>query len=253
MFKSLANRRTFLGGALVTAAMSLALRATTAKQLASRQHIVLLGDSIFDNHAYVPDGTDVVHQLRNRLPPGTLATLAAVDGSRISGVRQQLKLLPADATHLVISAGGNDALHYEGVLDEKVRSVGEALEKLATLREQFVEDYRAMLDEVRSLGLPAAACTIYDARFPDAKRQRVASIGLTIFNETITREVSARGLALIDLRLVCGAEEDLANPIEPSVIGGAKIASVVAAFVREYDWSKGRSEVFADRATNTVT
>jgi hypothetical protein len=44
---------------------------------------------------------------------------------------------------------------------------------------------------------------------------------LSVFNDTITRE-AARGLALIDLRLICTEDEDLANPIEPSVIGGAR-------------------------------
>jgi hypothetical protein len=33
-------------------------------------HIVLLGDSIFDNKVYVGSGPDVVHQLREQLPHG---------------------------------------------------------------------------------------------------------------------------------------------------------------------------------------
>ncbi len=33
-------------------------------------HVVLLGDSIFDNGVYVPGGPDVVTQLRAELPPG---------------------------------------------------------------------------------------------------------------------------------------------------------------------------------------
>ena len=44
-------------------------------------HLVLLGDSIFDNAAYTAGGPDVVTQLRAQLPPGWSATLAAVDGS----------------------------------------------------------------------------------------------------------------------------------------------------------------------------
>jgi hypothetical protein len=212
------------------------------------QHIVLLGDSIFDNGAYIGRGPDVVTQLRARLPSGARATLTAVDGSVTEGVQLQLQLVPEDATHLVVSAGGNDALHYSKVLDEKADSVSEALEKLAAIREQFVADYRSLLDAVAARGLPAAVCTIYDARFPDAKQRRLASAGLTIFNECITREASARGLALIDLRLICCSDEDLANPIEPSVIGGAKIANAIAAFAAEYDWSRGRSEVFAQTA-----
>ena len=69
-------------------------------------HIVLLGDSIFDNGAYVRRGEpDVVRQLRDKLPAGAKATLAAVDGATTAGVARQLERLPADATHLVVSAG----------------------------------------------------------------------------------------------------------------------------------------------------
>jgi hypothetical protein len=66
-------------------------------------HVVLLGDSIFDNAAYVVGAPDVVRQVRRRLPRGSKATLAAVDGGKIGDVRRQLRRLLADATHLVIS------------------------------------------------------------------------------------------------------------------------------------------------------
>lgn len=248
MLERPANRRTVLGGALLTAtAAALALQARAAEvKPGEGPHIVLLGDSILDNGAYVGDGPDVVSQLRERLPSGGRATLAAMDGTVASGIGRQLDAAPHDATHLVVSAGGNDALRYADVLGEGAASVGEALEKLATVREAFVQDYRAMLDAVVARGMPVAVCTIYDARFPDARQRRLASTGLTIFNECITREASARGLAVIDLRLICRSDQDLATPIEPSVKGGAKIASAIAAFAAEYDWRKGRSEVFVE-------
>ena len=85
---------------------------------------------------------------------------------------------------------------------------------------------------------------IDDAQFPDAKQRRLAALGLTIFNDCITREAAARGLALIDLRLILTADGDLANPIEPSVAGGAKIAGAIAAFAADYDFAKGRCEIF---------
>src|SRR3712207_8799829 len=47
-------------------------------------HVVLLGDSIFDNGVYVSGGPDVVRQLRDELPPGWQATLRAIDGDRKS-------------------------------------------------------------------------------------------------------------------------------------------------------------------------
>jgi len=244
MFDASATRRSFLKGALVAAtAMWLPESSAVAKGTENR-HIVLLGDSIFANGAYVADGPDVIQQVTRLLPQGARATLGAMDGSVTSAVRLQLQITPGDATHFVISAGGNDALHYASLLGEKASSVAEALEKLAAVRERFTQDYRAMLDEVVARGLPVAVCTIYDARFPDLKQRRLSSLGLTIFNDCITREVASRGLALIDLRLILTSDKDLANPIEPSVIGGAKIAKAIAAFAAHYDWSKGRCEVF---------
>jgi lysophospholipase L1-like esterase len=251
MFDQPASRRSFIGGALVTAtALSLPVARAGAKAT-NPPHIVLLGDSIFANGAYVGDGPDVIQQLNRRLPVGARATLNAMDGSVASAVRLQLQIAPEDATHFVVSAGGNDALHQAGRLEEKASSVAEALGKLAAVREQFEQDYRAMLDDVTARGLPVAVCTIYDPRFPDAKQQRVAAIGLSVFNDIITREAAARGLALIDLRLICTEDADLANPIEPSVIGGAKIANAIATFAAEYDVSKGRCEVFTGSDAKT--
>jgi hypothetical protein len=73
-------------------------------------HLTLLGDSVFDNAAYVAGAPDVVRQVRQRLPPGARATLVAVDGSTTGDVRRQLRRVSEDATHLVLSVGGNDAL-----------------------------------------------------------------------------------------------------------------------------------------------
>jgi hypothetical protein len=242
MFDAPASRRSFMRGALAATALSVSAgRAAAALQ---KPHIVLLGDSILDNGAYVSDGPAVLEQLGQRLPAGARVTLNAIDGSLTSGVKLQLRIAPSDATHFVVSAGGNDALHYSSLLGEKAISVADALDKLATVRERFTADYRVMLDEVSARGLPIAVCTIYDARFPDAKQRRLSSLGLTIFNDCITREAASRGLALIDLRLILTEDKDLANPIEPSVTGGAKIASAIAAFAADYDWSKGRCEVF---------
>jgi lysophospholipase L1-like esterase len=208
------------------------------------KHLVLLGDSILDNGAYVSGGPDVVQQLRAHLPSGWQASLRAVDGAVTSGVRAQLQRLPRDASHLVLSVGGNDALGQAGILEQGAASMADALNRLAAIREQFAQSYRAMLEPVLALGLPTAVCTIYDARYPLPQRQRLVVTALTLFNDGITREAFARGLPLLDLRLICSQEEDYANPIEPSVRGGEKIAAAIARLVTEHDFSRRRSEVF---------
>jgi hypothetical protein len=194
-------------------------------------HVVLLGDSVFDNAAYVGAGPDVVKQVRGILPDSWQATLLAVDGNVIADVPRQLRRLPSNATHLIVSVGGNDALRASGVLERATRSVAEALELLADVRARFHAEYCAMLDAVEASARPAAICTIYDPRYPDPQRRRLASAALTFLNDVITREAFRRGLPLIDLRVLCSEDADFANPIEPSVQGGQKISAAIAAFL----------------------
>jgi hypothetical protein len=210
-------------------------------------HVILLGDSIFDNGAYVPGGPDVVKQLRARLPFSAKASLLAVDGAVTSGVVTQLTRVPADAGHLVVSAGGNDALGASHILHQSVASVAEAVSMLEAAQSRFARDYAAMADAVLARGLPTAFCTIYDTP-PSAPDQRIIRTALAIFNDVIMRTVFARGATLIDLRLLCDRDEDYANPIEPSVAGGDKIAAAIARFASGTSAPDGRSSVIASPA-----
>jgi hypothetical protein len=206
-------------------------------------HVVLLGDSIFDNATYVAGAPDVVRQVRQRLPSGSRATLAAVDGSTIGDVQRQLRRVPEDATHLVLSVGGNDALGTSDFLEAPARSTAEALSGLSDIADEFECGYLAMLANVLARGLPTAICTVYYPRFPDAALQKVAVAALTVFNDCIVRAAFTHGLPLLDLRLICTEESDYANPIEPSARGGEKIARAIAEFV-DLGPTGGRTEIF---------
>ncbi|ACA18159.1 conserved hypothetical protein [Methylobacterium sp. 4-46] len=195
-------------------------------------HVVLLGDSVFDNAAYVGGGPDVVRQLRAALAPEGRATLCALDGAVLADVARQLAGVPPDGTHLVVSAGGNDALRASALLVRPAGSVAEAVGALADARDGFRAQYRAMLDAVLARGTPTCLCTIYDPRYADPAYRRVASAALAVLNDVVTREAWARDLPLIDLRVLCDEDADFANPIEPSVRGGEKIAAAIAALVR---------------------
>lgn len=212
--------------------------------LARAGHVVLLGNSVFDNKAYIGAEPDVAAHLRARLPDPWRVTLAAVDGAVARDLPRQLARVPEDATHLVVSAGGNDALQAEPVLAGPARSVGEGLLRLAEASERFRTEYGAMLAALRARRCPAALCTIYDPRFPDPMRRRLGIAGLALFNDVIIRAAFAQGLPLLDLRLICDADADFANPIEPSGQGGARIAAAVAALVTSHEFGRHRSEAF---------
>lgn len=207
-------------------------------------HVILLGDSILDNASYVGGGPDVIAQVRERLPHEWSATLLAVDGDVVSDVPRQLQKLPADATHLVISAGGNDALREAGVLTEGAASVAHALTRLSGIATQFEADYRAMLQAVSRRSLPFALCTIYYPQFPDAALQKIAVAALSHFNDTILRAAFEAGAPVLDLRLICNQPADYANEIEPSSHGGAKIADAICRLLAQHDFVAQRTAVF---------
>jgi len=194
-------------------------------------HLVLLGDSIFDNAAYTKGGPDVVTQVRALLPKSWKASLLAIDGSTTNDVPAQVARLPHDATHIVLSVGGNDALVQLDVLDKPMSSVAEALGALAEIVADFEAHYRVAVAACMATRTSLAVCTIYNCCFDDLSFQRVASTTLMLFNDTIIRVAAEYGVPVIELRSVCVPHEDYANPIEPSSVGGEKIAQVIVGLV----------------------
>jgi lysophospholipase L1-like esterase len=208
------------------------------------KHIVLLGDSIFDNAAYVNGGPDLIRQFTALLPSDVKATLLAVDGSVTTDVITQIPKIPASATHLIVSAGGNDGLSRADVLQRPAGSVGAAVDQLAALRAEFCQNYRRMLTALLALKQPLALCTVYDPRFSDPLMQRLTTTALNIFNDCILREAITHGLPVLDLRLICTEAEDYANEIEPGVPGGQKIAAGILNLVQSHDFLSNRTVVY---------
>ena len=225
------------------------------------KHIVLLGDSIFDNSPYVDPGElDVPNQLRTLVKGDCKVTHLAVDGHIISDIRNQLRSLPSDATHLFVSVGGNDGLGHLSIFNEPVDTIGDALQKMFLIGENFKKEYSSMLDNVLTYKLPTTVCNIYYPRFfsnslervvsylpmmvDGEKLQQMAMAAETIFNDIIMFEVFKRNLPLIDLRILCNDDKDFANPIEPSCIGGLKIAKVINKIVDVHSFDSNACGVY---------
>jgi len=189
--------------------------------------IALLGDSIFDNSAYTGGQPDVVTHLRALLPPGVRATLLAVDGATTGELTEQVSRVPADATHLVVSIGGNDALGYTDLLDAPATSTADALRLFGDTVDRFEAAYRSAVQPLIDRGLPLTTCTIYNGAFEDPDHAARARVALMLFNDVILRVAFEHHASVIDLRLVCGEKADYANPIEPSGQGGMKIAQAI--------------------------
>ncbi len=151
-------------------------------------------------------------------------------GFTLSAIERYVARIPDDATHLVVSAGGNDALGHSGLLDRPARSSAEVLGWLADAVGDFARRYRAMLTAVLARGLPTTVCTVYNGNL-GAPLARPAAAALAVFNDAIQQLATELALAVIELRRVCTEPADYANPIEPSVQGGGKIARAIARAV----------------------
>jgi hypothetical protein len=194
------------------------------------EHVVLLGDSIFDNAAYTRGEPDVVSHLRTILPAPWRAELLAVDGATISDIAAQAARLPETATRIVVSIGGNDVLAHQDLLAMPVRSSGDLLRALARRASAFEAAYRSAVAAVLRLRRDTTLCTIYNGNLEEPMAT-AARIALTAFDDVILRIAAEQRLKAIDLRLVCREPPDYANPIEPSGSGGRKIAEAIARAV----------------------
>lgn len=202
-------------------------------------HVVLLGDSIFDNAAYTSGKPDVLGRLRQVAPRNWKTTLLARDGATTDGVRAQLAKLPADATDLVLSVGGNNALMREDLLHSPAASTGEAISLLGDAVAYFELAYRDVVRACLDRRHPLIVCTIYNGNFSDATYRRRVQVALALFNDVIIRTAIENRLKVIELRLVCALPEDYANQIEPSTTGAVKIAQAIAAAVAAPPSSRG--------------
>jgi len=197
---------------------------------ATVEHIVLLGDSVFDNKAYVGKAPDVVGHLRQMLPAGWKATLCAVDGSTISDVQDQIRNIPGDASWLFVSVGGNDALMHMNLLYDNTLDGPSLLRELGKLGEEFRKDYLEAIERVCRMYKPTCLCTIYSGNMDQDVAPRVEA-ALAVLNDKIYSVANEKHLSVIDLRGICNRPEDYANPIEPSDIGGRKIAAAILEHV----------------------
>ena len=225
------------------------------------KHVILAGDSIFDNGIYVKSGEpDVSSQLQGLMDEGDKVSLLAVDGHVINNVEGQLRNLPNDTTHLVISVGGNNAMRILNELSRATRNIGDGFLTFHDFRESFESDYVEMLTNALSFNIPTTLCTIYHPCFNHSDMERVsdymshgvdsetlqkkAMTALPIFNDIIFQEAVNFNIPVIDLRLIFNDKSDYANEIEPSAIGGLKMAKVIKEVVYEHDFSSNNTIVY---------
>ena len=204
----------------------------------ANKRVILLGDSIIDNGAYVrPGEPDVAKQLQALLPDYAIIK-RALDGA-ISADVQNSQVADLESTDcIMLSGGGNDALQHLDLLEAATKTTAkDVLVRLCAIREEFRRTYASLLDRLARTRARVMVLTVYNPCFDghgmDATYQQAAESAISIFNDVIQQEAHRRSFNVLELRTLFTDHTDYANSIEPSVIGGAKLAKAMCAWVKE--------------------
>ena len=212
------------------------LKRTKRLKSIKKHHVSLLGDSIIDNKVYVGEGElSVTEHLQHK--SSSYFTMIAVDGDTTEEVLDnQLDNLKEPVSHIVLSIGGNDLLQNLHLLQDETSGMKFALEKCSELINEIQENYIKILEHLSQYDAKVLLCTVYEGDLESdlllAKYDKAGQVMLKMHNDTVYYLASKFEVDVLELRNIFTYKEDYANPIEPSHIGGEKLARAIIQWMK---------------------
>ena len=190
----------------------------------NKQTFVLLGDSIFQNNAYVSTGKNICQLFREKTDNHTICL--AVDHSKIIDVYSQIEKIPDELnngyTTVFLSAGGNDILtHY---VDQ-----GNNITDTQILDSMFSE-YKNLLKSIYDK-MPDANIVLLDIYYPNSPTYTKYQNIISEWNKKIHDFARKNNYSILKVSTIITKPEDFAFGIEPSQTGGQKLVqSILSTF-----------------------
>jgi lysophospholipase L1-like esterase len=228
------------------------------------KNILLLGDSIIDNRSYVLEGElDVTAHLKKLYldQPDVSITNNAVDGDTMHDLEyNHLDTRDVEeASHIIVSIGGNDLLHNISFLQttsELAKVMGEdaRIEKWGArelnptrnkvfeetyfeIIKPFIKQYETIVANLSNHRAKLLLCTVYEGDLVDSDEfsdvNNSSKTMVSVFNDIVYRTANKYGANVLELREIFVSSDDYANPIEPSHIGGGKLAKAIQQWVED--------------------
>jgi hypothetical protein len=177
--------------------------------------IVLLGDSIFRNDAYVPNGKSVCDLLREK----TNVKCLAQDHATISDVYGQIEQIPIvpEATAF-LSVGGNDILSHYAYTNHDVTDlsfVAETFRNYTTLATHLEQTFPQMHIVLVDLYFPAE--DVYSSYAPIIRE----------WNRCMYEWAGKKQWKVLKVSQLLREPEDFAYGVEPSSTGTQKIVAAI--------------------------
>lgn len=178
-------------------------------------HIVLLGDSIFQNNNYVPKSKSVEYLLKEKLSIPSL--VLAHDNAIIYDIPKQYNSMPlnlnAKTTNLYISIGGNDLLNlyeHNNTNNSKLFNMVWEIYKKTILMLIDSTQCNIILTDIYFITDPN-----YSKYIPMIKK----------WNSNLYQFADQHKLNVFKISKILTQPKDFTNSIEPSVIGGNKMVN----------------------------
>ena len=214
---------------------------TTTRLVTLNKELVLLGDSIIDNKTYVLDGEfSVLEHIKSKTE--TPVTQLALDGATTDDViNSQINVIPFGTSHIVLSIGGNDLLNEIGFLMEDFKyTPNQVLERCQSLIAPITQKYESIVSQLKTTSRAnLLLCTVYEGNLEGSVMYDDIAISsramLSLFNDSIYKTHNMFKTEILELRNIFVSPEDYANPIEPSHIGGEKLARAIYKWVETHN------------------
>lgn len=181
------------------------------------KNIVLIGDSILNNSAYVSQDQSVPDLLSKKMNGHTVYNFAK-DGATINDCYTQLDKialqLDNSKTTIFLSCGGNNILNSRRIIDPKAIS-------------NLFAKYKDLIASIKTR-VPNASLYLLNLYYPTDGHYKSYHKTIEQWNTLLQDNASNLDYTLIDLSSLLVLEEDFVYGIEPSSKGGQKIVGSIS-------------------------
>lgn len=186
------------------------------------KNIVLIGDSILNNSAYVFENESVPALIKNKMQSNLLFYNFAKDGATIQDCVNYLNNIPEDTinsineldseTSIFVSAGGNDILNSRDTTNINVKALFEKYTQLISAIKKIFG-----FKNIVVLNLYYPFTTSYKTYYPFIKQ----------WNEILEDNQETNGYQVLKIDTILVDSNDLVYNVEPSFKGGKKLANAI--------------------------
>ena len=183
--------------------------------------IILLGDSILKNNSYVPHDKAIENILYVKTQGNCYCY--AVNNSKLYDIYDQINNIPLDLnnknTTIYLSAGGND------ILDKYVERINPDLNNMEYLKIIFGA-YKKLVKSIK-IKMDHCNLVLLDIYYPSSAKYKPYKDLLQKWNSNIYQYAKENGISVLRISSKLTHENDFTLEIEPSEIGGEKIANYI--------------------------